>query len=787
VGALGVLLLLPVLLLLSVVAVAPVHAAEVEPLEQLLQGQADGEWQAALLAMYERGPAYIGETLGEVFRERDKYARNWPAVAYAAAYLANNRLNDDVLLASEILRRCYADTDFLARMRSHLIPGRGGWERLLATARAGLASPDAAVRRQSIWLLSQDDGPEAQRVVWDLWERARADLPSLRQGNGSGEALASEYLDAFYRRLGYRFPTVEDAVARLEGKRDWDLTALVLWLSLLKDSQEAPVRQKLLEWGKRLVDEAVQKAEPARLKEFVDPSLTNLPELRLYALQQAARLTPRPDAAWTEIFCTVLSSERDPRGLRQGLALLEKMTFGDGDADAARIAACALARLKGHDPLDDRLRLAKVLGLLRVRSAVLEALQPDFGALDLEVRAELVRALGMVAGARASDVLRYYQEAPGGGAADQKKLRVAAADALARRGMVQSDPAGAAAALRAMLTGQADLPKAEDADVRQQAIRSLDRYPGAETAAVLAALALAGEMQQAQAALVVLEGHLRRQPAADHEPAIRELAGLATNTDAPKDVRARSLQALAQVPAGVDPGLRQVVRDAARSVLSSDVPADLRVLAAQTSAALADPEALGPMFQFWSEGPGAERDKALRALLAAVAGAGDASDALIQDVVLRVGQAGAWDLAVQTARALVEASPRLPLRILAAETLLGRSGVEARPAAERRADLEGADALARAAFEGANGPPRGRLLMLRLRILAALAAFPQAATAEQDAWRLQAVLLAADAESAEAAQLVAPMLELLRGADLADEDRARLDAAGAKIEALISR
>ena len=334
------------------------------------------------------------------------------------------------------------------------------------------------------------------------------------------------YLDGFERLLGYRFASLDDAVARLEAFKGLDLARLTLALSRLKDLPTSPNRRVLLEYGKRLVDQVVAAGDPAGLEEFLDPARTRYVLLREYAIQKAAQMGPAPTGVWSRVLRVSLAAETDPTVLREGLTILERTGFAKEPVEAARIAAALAQRLQrygpdaadGQDALADRVRMAKLVGSLRSRPHELDLLLATGERLETEVISQLVRALGGIRGIPAEDVLAFYRLSSTDPQRD-RAIRIAVVDALGRPGLSAEGADGAAeaaaAALRELLTGEggARLGRATDGDVRQHAIRSLGSHGSPETAAVLGALVLADDEKEAEVAVVVLRKTATSNPA----------------------------------------------------------------------------------------------------------------------------------------------------------------------------------------------------------------------------------------------------------------------------------
>ena len=172
-------LLLPVCLILLVLT-GTAHAedpAEEDLFQQLLAGKSEGEWRGILNRIRkEKDAAWIGQTLGVLFRDRAAYGDRADVAGYAAAYLADDAENGKVLLGKEILRRAYRDEAFLAGLRRHLTVGEGGWARLLDHGRDLLKDPQPRERAVGVWFLGREDKDQREAVRRDLFEQAKADL-----------------------------------------------------------------------------------------------------------------------------------------------------------------------------------------------------------------------------------------------------------------------------------------------------------------------------------------------------------------------------------------------------------------------------------------------------------------------------------------------------------------------------------------------------------------------------------------------------------------------------------
>ena len=684
--------LLLALLLPGVLFPAPVaHAQPEEPpaspaadaddlFADLLAGEADGDWRGILnRILQEKDATWIGQVLGRLFRDRETLADHGACAAYAGAYLADHPANGKVLLGMDVVRRAWRDDEFLQLLRGHITKGEGGWDRLLEDARALLVGEDVNGRRAAIWFLAREDGAQRDRVRTELLEALRRDLGALVTGTDNPRGLAGEYLDAFGYFLGYRFASVEEAVKVLDSLAGYDVAGLVLELSRRKDSPDAPLHQRMVDYGKRLVDEAVQGRQVEALQEFLDPGRTPYAAIRRYAVQKAATMAPEPTPAWGALLRLSLAREADPEVLGGALALLERAGFAQVAGEASALAGTLAQRLTqrgpesllGSDGLENRVRMVRLLGSLKVRPPEVEALVGRSRALEGDVLAELLRALGGMDGTRAEEILEQYRRHALANPKDQA-IRVAAADALGRPGIrgEKGDPVTAAAALREILTGvgSLDLGRSEVSEVRQHAIRSLGGYGGEESAEVLRALALGEDSAEARVAIVVL-----RKTAALDPHAVAALADVARGDDLPPDRRIAAVQALGDLGGAPEAQVLPAC-EAVRVVLDSAAPAEVRSAAASAAAGLADPAALAPVLAFWRETRDEARTTALRVLLAAVVAEGPENDAGVAAVIEEVAAAGDVDLAAGLADDLATDLERPPLRLARARVRLLRAG-----------------------------------------------------------------------------------------------------------------
>jgi hypothetical protein len=767
--------------------------------DELLDADSPGKWTGLLKRIIlEKDRSWITRVIGEMFLDREAYAAHGALVARAGAFFADYPLEDGApVLLPQVIRRAHGDDAFVVGVREWL-EGPEGWNRLLDEARRMLASDDVNSRSIGVWFLSRQDGPaeDVTPVLWEIWSRAKEDLPLLQQANGGAEALAKAYLDAFQVVLGFRFPSVDTAVTELEKQKGRHLHEIIRALSKLRDTERSPERELLLRLGMQVVDSAVAGGQPEKLGVFLDPRKVDVPELRLYAVQQAAKMNPQPNEVWARLLCTPFTWEDDLRVFRGLLDLIEQMTFTTDPAAlvaADSLGDCVVKRLEVRDPVADRVRLASILGRIKIRQKAIEALTNIVGENEVLVRAALIRALGAVENASAEDVLTPYRDHAGD---DEAKVlvRVAVAEALGGPGMVAHAGPAAAAALREILDGQGDagLGRDGDARVRLQAIRSLRNHPGEETSRVLGAIALATDDQEADAAFLVLGAHVLRTKQDEHGPAVLALAAVVRERQAPMERRRRALKELAALDVEVAAAVRTHVMEAAREVLgATEDPLDLRLQAADTAAALADGLALAPLVAFWREEPGEHRAAKLEALLVAVAAAGGAHDEGIADTLLAVAATGRWDWSIERAGTLVESYPRVGVQVAWARLLHARGGVEERSLDERRADLEAAhgrlDAvLAAAAPEEAE--KARRLHVLVLRDLGALYAPDDPASLEKrkEAF-LEAVRIASESTDPQTAQLALPLIDDLNGRELTPAETASLNAARQKIEDLLGQ
>jgi len=697
---------------------------------ELLAADGDGAWRGVLnRILKEKDGAWIGQRLGALLLDPVTYADKAACAAYTAAYMADHPDNGKVLLATAILRRVYRDPAFLHAMQSHLTVGEGGWERLLDAASTLLASEDARSRAVAVWFLGREDGARREAVRRLLLEQAGKDLPKLASEDPGQRALAAAYLDTFRQLLSFDFPAVAEAVKTLDELKDLDLAALIRELSRRKDLPTSPEARTIIDYGKRLVDAVVVARSPAGLEEFLDPTRTPMPQVRRYAVQKALQMEPTADATWTALLVRVLRGEEDADVLRGALDILEAIDFAEKPQEAGRISAALATRLgergptglRAHDATADRVRMARALGALGVPSAELDELLGRTRDLEDEVAAEVIRALGGVKGMHAEQILAHFR-AHGEATRRDRGIRIAAVDALGRPGVRASDgdPDVAAAALREILTGEGtlNLGRAKDTEIRQHAIRSLGSYPGEATSKVLQAEAVAGDDAEAGVAIVVL-----RKAASTDASAVAALREIATKDTAAPSRRVAALQALLSLAKGkVDEGLRTVARQAARDVLGSGAPPEVRMQAARTAAGLADAEALPRVVALWLEDPSRRLDEGvLWDLIEGVAAAGKVHDAALVQTLETLAAKAPWAGVDALVRRLVEAQPRGTLRVARAGLLLDHAGAIAKADPEAaRSSLEEADALLSAVLGPQPTEDATGALALRVRALAAL-------------------------------------------------------------------
>lgn len=676
-----------------------VGAEEAKLFEDLLAGASPGEWRGVLNAIVEKQkPVRIRRTLGPLFRSAEVFTEHPDCAAFTAAYLADHPVEDKALLGDTVVLAAHGDGDFIRALRSHITRGEGGWERLLDHARVLFASDNLVLRRAAIYFLSHEAAEQRQRVREELLAAAKRDLDVVAQGRNGPGGLSAEYLAAFQRMFGYRFVTLDEAVQSLDALADRDLAGLVLALSQKKDAPDTPTRLKVIDYGKRLVDEVVTTGRPKAMAEFLDADLTPYPEVRRYAIEKAGQMSPAADAVWGQLLRNVLSRESDPGVLHGTLTLLERTGFAGVPEVAPRLTAALALRLRrgggdiasGRDALEDRVRMARLIGTLRVRPPEFDALLAAEAELESEVLAELVRALGGVSGVKTDELLALYLR-HGEAVEKSRSVRTAVVDALGRAGIRADEAEGAAAAdaLAELLTGQggAGLGRSEDSDIRQHAVRSLGSHAGPATTELLRLLATAEDEAEARVSIVVL-----RKIAARDGDAVRALGEVAGASGLTPERRTLALEALTALGAKGAADL-PAAQDAARAVLTSDAPDELRLIAARAVAALGDGRGLEPLLSFWEAAPDPERRAALDALLAALVAAGDPDDAAVGRALWRIGEQDGWDAAAALSRTLVEAHPRAGLTFARAKILHERAGVPDRSLEDRRKDVAEAELL----------------------------------------------------------------------------------------------
>jgi hypothetical protein len=764
--------------------------------DELLAGTSVGEWRGAvekIATQKERG--WIERVLGDLFlaTEATSSEHHRSALAFVAAYFADHPLDDGktVLLGAHIVRRAYDDPAFVDALRGFVTAGAGGWARLLEEARLALDSEDMAVKVRGVRFLGWSEEGQALASLWRIVDEAKEDLPRLADEHGGAMRLRQAYLDAFEALVSYRFSGVARAVEQLEPLRRDSLYRIVATLSRLKDTEESPV---FLAWGKRLVDRAVLESSVEDLVEFLVPRSGVPMKLRLYAWQQAATMNPKASEAWSATLCTVLSRETESVILQAVLDLLRRMDFQEIPALAERSAGCVVERLAGRDRPEDRERLAEILGHLKSRPHVHEALA-HVGPGETRVIAALLRSLGAVTGARAEDALERYR-AQGEGSPAGVALRTAVVTALGHESMAQSDGKAARDALAEILTGEGTLGlgRATDPGVRLEAIRSLRAHASADAARVLGQVAREPDDSQADRALTVLGLYARRDASDAQPPAIEILAGLAETPAVPHARRMRALKELTHLN-GTDPALQHRVKGLVRGILvDAAAPADLRLQAAATATALADADAIEPLVDLWAEAPDAARLEAVLNLLRALAAAGGAHDRRIADRLLLLGpEDGRWKEASSLLSALVEAHPRLAFQLALARLLLAQAGVEGRSPAERLADLSEADRRLGLVLAAGAGDQLEDVLGLRVAVLTELSGLVPAddtGLAAQKAHLLAAVIAAAQSRLRSTHELALPLIARLEAPPLRDlpwkdDEFTRFRQAKAEIESLL--
>ncbi len=606
--------------------------------------------------------------------------------------------------------------------------------------------------------------------------------------------MAATYLDAFHSLLQYRFTTVAEAVRELDALEDLDLAALVLELSRRKDLPTSPRAQKLVDFGKRLVDRVALDGHPAGLVEFLDAQRTPLPQVRRYAIQKAMQMGPKVDRVWTDLLVGVINREEDADVLRGALGLVEGNRFGEAPELAAPLSAALVRRLaergpgsvRAQDALADRVRMARAVGALRVLTPELESLLGTTGGLETDVLASLIRALGGITSIRLDSVLEHFRR-HGAATGRDEAVRVAVVDALGRPGVraTESDASDAAAALREILTGEGEggLGKATSAEVRQHAIRSLGSFPGSETAAVLGSVALGEDAQEASVAGVVL-----RKAALKDEHAVEALITIANaTTDAGRRIEA--LQSLAAL--GKNPELPTLprARAAVREILATNAPPEVRLEAAAAAGALVDATAIDAVAAFWAEDPArVARLAAFFRLVEAVAALSEDHDPAIAAAFESLADDVPWKAVDDSVASLIQLFPRVSFQHLRARLLHAWATAEGAAPDVARSQLSTADAVLESVLDADAGPMREALIRLRIQVLTVWGGLAEDGE-ERKTRYLEAVSLAAESRDRETVGLARDLLDALEGADLAallsDDEKTLLEEDRKAIEAVL--
>ncbi len=766
---------------------APADPAVLEAklLDDLLAGAGPGEWRGVLNTVFEaQDPQRIVRVLDRLYRSADLLSSHRDCASFTAAYLADHPVAEKVLLGDTVVEAAHGDDAFVEALRLHITKGRGGWGRLLDHARALLATESPRARRAAIYFLSREEAEQRESVRRELLAAAKADRDAEAQGRNGVGGLSAEYLAAFQRMFGYRFATLNGAVENLEALADRDLAGVILVLSQKKDAPDAPTRLKVVDYGKRLVDGVVATGRPKALAEFLDSALTPYAEVRRYAIEKAGQMSPAADAVWGQLLRDVLAGEADKGVLRDTLTLLERTGFSGVPEVAPRLAAALALRLKrggpdttpARDALDDRVRMAQLIGTLRVRPTEFDALLTAEAELEAEVLAELVRALGGVPGVKTDELLALYLR-HGEAGEKSRSVRIAVVDALGRAGIRadQAEGAAAADALSELLTGDgaAGLGRSDNSDIRQHAVRSLGSHSGPATTELLRVLATGDDEPEARVAIVVL-----RKIAARDGDAVRALGEVARTAGLAPERRTLALEALAALGSAGAADL-PAAQEAARTVLASEAPDTLRLVAARAVAALSDGSALEPLLAFWEAAPDVERRKVLDTLITALAAAGPQHDAALGRAVWRIGGQDGWDAAAALSRSLLEAAPRAGLSFARAKVLFERAGLTDRGADLRRQDLAEAEELVDALLGPAPESDPWSALPLRVHILRRAGELAKTDGERRDRY-LEAVHQATLTAGEDMATLGLSLVELLMAPPLAalltPEQSTQLDA-----------
>ncbi len=670
-------LLLAVALLLASAPVA--RADEADDLRGALLGGTRSSWPQ-VLSKVERSPALVGEVVGPLLKDRSVVLPS----AFAAAWLADRAAKGSVaLLADEALARARDDARWVTALQESLSPDGGGWAAFVLAARRRLVDGTAAlaVREAAAWALRYEPTKSNAVDLVDAWET----------GPESVRAVAG---DSVRFLLAYPFPSPAAA-------KQWfsahDREPFAFWvrdLSVAKDAPDWPLYARLVVEAKANVERLSSAKDLAR---YLSPSETPWVEVRRLAAQRAARMT-EPGEEWLAVLAAALDREPDRETMLSLLEVARRVRPASGPG-AASLAASVIARLP--ECCGERevvLRLLAVLGAVGDSAAVQKAFDHLEGTAREDVLDALIDVAGDVGGAEAA-LKRFH--AARSASKDEVSLRLrASALAALSRGAPRSTPEGAAAAaryLRAVLR-PTDAPDEDGAAPRETArtarlaaVKGLETFPSAETAARLADLAT-GDADPA-VALAAIDALGRLAP--HSEDATYALVAVARD-DGAVEPRVRALSALSRAALDSGPAVRADAGPAVLSLLSSpDAPPAVKAAALDASAAFGASDALASAFAF-----AASRTKggvaavpadvvaSLDRLVRAAAQSDAGLDRAIGEGLSRLADAGGLDAAVEVADAAADAGGgRLALQVFRSDLLLRRAGADGASDERRRDDV----------------------------------------------------------------------------------------------------
>jgi hypothetical protein len=775
----------------------------------LVAATTPGQYQGELIEILKLSPARVGSILGPLFTE-EAYLPRVELVGYVAAYLADNPVTGQngrkvVLLDQYILRRARGDEAFVKTMRDTLrvlpqIKRQPGWDLLFDHARDALASTTAprGDREAAIDFLGREAGGREEDALAALVVEVRrilgllasADPATRVAGAEEAKALEPTILGALDGLLVYRFRNLKEASEYLEGAQKTPYGDKLKELSRRKD-RATQDRDLAIAYGRELIALA---QGPKALLDRLNPAVTPYPQLRLEAIKRAARLKPEANDDWVALFRLVFLEGTDEQVGREAIKILDGADFGRNPKAADPVAAAVAERLarRNGDGVEYRRDLARVLGDLGNRAHLARALgqAADAGTeVELDVFTELIRSAGKVERAKAEDVLLFYPRDLSD-PARVTAIREAVVEALGRSGVRTSDGAAAAKALREILRGDGEFPRAQSASVRRLAIDKLEAYPGPETSDLLGELAEGPDEEEAASAIQVLSQILLRYPEDRHAP--RALAALAHQALA-ESRRVLALRQLGGLPPAAPADVRAEVLEVLHGILTPEAPPALRLAAARTAAALGDGSALDAILAAWKSEPASEDwMRVLQDAVSNTVGRGPADDeAVARTLALIAREPQGLGLALDVARSVTALAPSRPVLQAALAALLAERA-RANPADPQSAsDLKEADdILERAVPALPAGKDQEAARGLWVRVLGALAA-AAGDTEEAKAKLLDAVRAAAASQDRAVAQQgldlsrrleTEPLRKLLTAAE-----QAELDVALGRIRAALQR